>query len=371
MAAAVFIFLIFLLLFLVERLLFRRFWMKGLSADISFLTDSLFEGQRSALVETIQNDKWLPLPNLKVKFHVSRKLKFIDMDVNSNVTDFFYRNDMFALRGREEIKRTIPFVAERRGYYEANTIDLVGSDIFFMENLVESADIHTELYVYPKSFENESFKKILVNLNGDIATKRALVTDPFSYIGIREYQPTDDRRLINQKASAKGAGLMVSVTGFACDITGRIVLELTDNGVFKHPKAYEAAISLSLGLAEHLSQMGVQFSFVTNGRDIKSHGAQGLGLGVGEGHIYSLRRLLARIDENADTGRLDFDFDRAAKNELTFFISVGAYPEFVEKMRSFSAVASDFYWFYVVQGYDEPLVPSDLKEKITFIYIDR
>ncbi len=371
MAAAVVLFLIFLLLFLLERLLFRRFWMKGLSANVSFLNDTLFEGQRSALIEVIRNDKWLPLPNLKVKFHVSRKLKFIDMDVNSNVTDFFYRNDMFALSSREEIKRTIPFVAAQRGYYEAKSIDLVGSDIFFMENLVETLPVYTQLTVYPKTFESEAFKKILVNLNGDIATKRALVTDPFSYIGIREYAPTDDRRLINQKASAKGGGLMVDVQGFSCDITGRIVLELMDNGVFKHHKAVESAISMTLGLAEHLSQMGVSFSFVTSGRDIKSGSAQGLSHGTGAGHIMALREILARIDEGAETDKLDFDFESAVKNELTFFISVGAYPEFVEGMRRFSAHSEDFYWFYVVQGYDEPMVPSDLKEKISFIYIDK
>ena len=64
--------IVLLVLYFAQRLLFRRLWDENLTVQISFDRDYIFCGEEANLVETIVNNKYLPLPVLEVGFDMSR-----------------------------------------------------------------------------------------------------------------------------------------------------------------------------------------------------------------------------------------------------------------------------------------------------------
>ena len=201
--------LLFFLLFVLQKLIYQRLWHKNLTVDICFAREHIFQGEESALKEIIQNRKRLPLPMLKVKFKTDRHLVFGDSVEGARTTDQFYRSDMFRVGGGEKITRTLKFVGGRRGFYEIDGASLVASDIFLTSQMVADRPLHTEIYVYPKPYDSHELRRSLTQLNGEVLSKRHLLEDPFEYRGIREYQPFDDMRSINWKATAKTGELKV------------------------------------------------------------------------------------------------------------------------------------------------------------------
>ena len=124
------ILLLAVILYSIQRIVYMKLWAKNLEVDIHFEGREIFEGERGRLVETITNAKRLPLPMIKCKFLTSRNLMFDNATVNQN-TDNYYRNDVFTLSGRERLTRTIAFKAVKRGLYNINNAELVGTDMFF------------------------------------------------------------------------------------------------------------------------------------------------------------------------------------------------------------------------------------------------
>lgn len=211
------------LLFLLQMFLYGKLWDRNLKAEVFFRQDGLSEGEEGEIVQIIENRKWLPLTMLKVKFQTSRYIGFSDV-VGSKTTDQYYRNEIFQIGGGEKITRKLKFTAEKRGYYQIENMDLVGTDLFLVKENVKHITADTSLYVYPKLFSGEKFHLSLQKMNGDIQVKRHLLEDPFSYRGIREYQPYDDMRSVNWKATAKSGALKVNQKGYSAMQTIRIFL---------------------------------------------------------------------------------------------------------------------------------------------------
>ncbi len=139
-----------LLLFTLQRGLYRRWWNRGVSVKLEFEEEMVREGEEVKLLEIVENRKRLPLPSLKVKFQCSRQLEFPQGETGS-VTDKYYRNDLFSIRPYQRITRSHQIHCRKRGYYGIYHIDLVGADLFFSEEMVESISADTVLYVLPKA----------------------------------------------------------------------------------------------------------------------------------------------------------------------------------------------------------------------------
>lgn len=86
---------------------------------------------------------------LKVKFQVSRNLRFSD-EGDGAVTDKYYRNDILSLGPRQRVTRKIPFLCGARGYYRIRGLDLVAADLFLTREMIAEAEADTTLYVYPR-----------------------------------------------------------------------------------------------------------------------------------------------------------------------------------------------------------------------------
>ena len=96
-----------LILYVLLNMVYARLWKKGLSVELSFEEKDAAEGDTATLVETVTNDKFLPLPVLKISFKMDRGL-IVDEDRNASVSDMTNVVEYFGLSSREQVIRRQP-----------------------------------------------------------------------------------------------------------------------------------------------------------------------------------------------------------------------------------------------------------------------
>lgn len=361
------------LLLAAQKLLYDKLWQKHLTVSIYFEEDHIFEGEESGLKESIENRKRLPLPLLKVKFRTDRNLLFKNQS-GSRTTDQYYRNDMFRIGSGERVTRRLSFTGGRRGYYTIDEVSLVASDLFFLTQMLADLSVRTELYVYPRPYDSSRLRQALIQMNGELLSRRHLLEDPFEYRGIREYQPYDDMRSINWKATAKSGDFMVNQRNFSTLRNVRIFFNIQDDNVLKKEESVEMSLRIVTSLCMFFLRQGIQVSCYGNGVDILTHAPVSIESRMGQQQMDTIYRALARVDTQqqipsfADTfgERLFGDF----KDIFTCFVAPNQYGDFVELLTRYKETGRPFFWFYPVEGKKAPKLPPLLAENIEVIYSD-
>jgi len=358
------------LLFFLQQFVYKRLWDRNLKAELAFDKPAIFQGEEGVLQEVITNRKRLPLPMIKVRFQTSRHLIF-DATKGSRTTDRYYRNDVFHISGGERLTRSIKFKGGRRGYYQIKDMDLVGTDLFYTMEMADTLPVNISLYVYPRLFDSDSFRMILKQLNGEILTKQHLLEDPFEYRGIREYQPFDDRKSINWKATAKTGELKVNQKNYTALPSVRIFFDVEDRGVLKSEECVEACFQIAAGLGTYFLGQGMRVSCYGNGVDISSGKPMWMESSTGSVQLEQLYRMLARIDMEQPT--VDFaetfgdELLSAKETSLTCVIAFHQYPPFLELMEQLQNAGKEFIWFYPLWESTEPELPPNLAKYVQFI----
>lgn len=363
--------LLFFLLFVLQNKLYARLWRLHLSVSVMFTRDHIYQGEWGELVEVIENRKRLPLAMLKVKFKTDRHLLFGDRK-GSRTTDQFYRNDVFRVGSREKVTRTLKFQGGRRGYYTIDQVNLVASDLFFSHQMTAEQHVQARLYVYPRPYESQEMRLSLIWLNGEVLSRRHLLEDPFEYRGIRDYQPSDDMRSINWKATAKTGELKVNQKNCTSLKAVRIFLNLEDNGILKKEECVEACLRVAAGLCEYFLGQGMQVSCCGNSRDCITGEPLSLEAGAGAGQMTAVYKSLARTDAGDVLPFVPLWQNRlsdCAEGSFTFLVTPCHYDAFTELIRQFDRAGNDFVWFYPVCGTTDPKLPSDIEKHIRFLHI--
>ena len=362
--------LIAYLLFIAQRRLYEKLWQKHLGISLSFGTNHIFEGEQGELREIIENRKRLPLSMLKVKFKTDRHLIFGN-EKGSRTTDQYYRNDVFRISGGERVTRTLRFTGGKRGYYTIDEISLVASDLFFLGQMVADQPVRAELYVYPKPYDSRRLRQSFVQLNGEMLTRRHLLEDPFEYRGIREYQPYDDMRSINWKATAKTGDFKVNQMGYTSLKSVRIFFNIQDDNILKKEEAVEMSLRIVVSLCLHFLQQGMQISCYGNGVDILTHQPLSVDGKASEGQMDFIYRALARIDTAQPTAGFVETFEeklfQESKGAYTCFVAPNQYEDFVALLDRYEETDNPFTWFYPVLGNKEPELPPELQKRIEVI----
>ena len=355
------------ILYMVQRYIYMKFWARDLEVDIHFEGKEIFEGERGRLIETITNGKRLPLPMIKCKFQTSRNLMFDNSTVNQN-TDNYYRNDVFTLGGRERITRTIAFTAAKRGLYYINSAELVSTDLFFTLQTVLMHKLYDEIYVLPRPYNTNEFRKSLQWINGEIKTQCHLIEDPFEFRGIREYQPYDNMRSINWKATAKTGELRVNMRDFTAQKVVRIFLNVEDMGVIKRTDACEAAIKVVAGLVKSFTSEDMEFAFYSNGVDILSKQPIRIKRSRGKAHEEEIYRALARIDLSAETRDMNDLFGNTIAygdgSMCDYHISVNSYDNYQRLLESYDSLHMSFLWLYVTSATELMGISGKLRNRV-------
>ncbi len=360
-------------LLVVQKFIYDKLWQRHLTVSVSFGVDHIFEGEEGELKEIIENKKWLPLAMLKVKFKTDRNLLFGNHS-GSRITDQYYRNDMFRIGGGERVTRSLKFKGGRRGYYTIDEISLVSADLFFLTQMLADRPVKTELYVYPRPFDSSRLRQALLQMNGEMLSRRHLLEDPFEYRGIREYQPYDDMRSINWKATAKTGDFMVNQHNYSTLRSVRIFFNIQDDNILKKEDSVEMSLRIVASLCAFFLRQGIQVSCCGNGVDIITHEPTVIDSRTGRQQMDSIYKALARIDTSqpvpcfADTfgERIFGDF----KDTFTCFVSPNQYEDFVGLLTRFKETGRPFFWFYPIDAKNKPKLPPLLAENIEVIYPD-
>ena len=283
------------LLWLLQGILFKHWWKKGLSVQLSFCRPFAVEGEAAGLTEIITNAKYLPLPILHVKFQMGRGLIF-SHDANSTITDQNYRSDIFSCMPWQQIRRNLTFQCRKRGFYQIRQADFVSYDLLWTSPFVTSVPVETSMYVYPAFVDPLRLELLLRCLTGTMAARRSLVRDPFQLQSIRDYQYGDPYRDVNWKATARTGELKVNVHAPSSSWQVTLLLDGTGDRLWEDTDLKEEAVRLCATLADSLMARQIPVSVRTNGRDCITHTEASLKAGSGPGHLQSVMELLARLD---------------------------------------------------------------------------
>ncbi|MCI8783013.1 MAG: DUF58 domain-containing protein [Dorea sp.] len=333
--------------YLLQHIIYKKYWNTGLGIEAEFEARSAYEGDVSYLREEITNDKPLPLPALEVNLAMDRALQFSgEAKENANVTDQSYRRDIFSLFMRQRVIRRLPFVCEKRGYYEITKADVIGYDFFFRRSFHDDRKVATALYVYPRLLDTHRLDLLCKAVSGMIITQNRLFPDPFCFSGIRDYHPSDPMHHINWKASAKGQGLLVNQFDSTTNIRMRMILDTEDSGIVRCEELTEEGIRIAASLASRIVKQKMELTVIGNGM-------QPIYLKDGAGQIQTLYQELSRIDIRMPAKRL-FETLKQEKEKIQsgvvyVVISMNQDPETVKAVAAMAENGCPVLWVIPVQ----------------------
>ena len=297
------IFLAMVLVFLLMGLVYRRSGLDKLTVKVSFSATRATEGAKLVLTTVLTNTKWLPMPWVAVKLKVSKFLLFDDME-NAQVTDHFYRNDLYNILMRQRITRRLNFVCSKRGYYYIPSVDVTAWDIMMDTKSAAPIKCGANLTVYPSFLSAAEVDNLCVQIYGQLRTQSVMHPDPFSFKGIREYSPRDPLKAVNFKASAKAQELMVNLWEHTNAREVILLFNLQKHNLWHNEVLDEYAIKLVVSLAERLLSENIPIRFISNGicantsqdPDLAPNQAIEISNGVGDMQLERILEAMAHLD---------------------------------------------------------------------------
>jgi Uncharacterized conserved protein (some members contain a von Willebrand factor type A (vWA) domain) len=335
------------LLFQLQQVLYRRFWDKNLSVQLSFSKNNAVEGDELVLYETVTNQKLLPIPILKIKFMTSRYLSFLDTRT-TEVTDHYYRNDILSVMMYQKLTRSVSFACSHRGYFTIDKVFLICNDIFLNFEHIKSCDMGIHLYVYPKPVDYDRISIPFQKMFGTILTKRCLNEDPFEFRSIREYQTYDALKTINWKASAKTGSLMVNVYDYTSSQQVKILLNLESETLWRYETLEEESIRLAASFAAAFIEQGIPASLYSNSPNPLTGNLFSVPAGSSPHHIQTINETLSRIDTSLTMpgfiSAVGSEIENASSNDTILIISTYQKEDLQEQLSCLAKNKIDFSW---------------------------
>ena len=312
-------------IFLLQRLLYQKYWNKRLSVSVRFSQHATTEQEEGELLETICNEKWLPLPMLRVKFEADRHLDF-QQEGNLSVTDRCYKNDIFTAMMWQKITRRLKFIGRRRGFYTIHQLAVDSTDLFMEKHLGMDCICDTWLYVYPGQADARRLLIPFRKMMGDILTRTYTYEDPFEFQGIRPYQPFDSMRDVNWKASARTGELRTNVHGHTVRQEVCLLLNLKPDSIMEYRQLQEESIRIVNSLAGMFLAQGIPAGICSNAKDLLSQKELVLLSGGDRQHLNRIREHLARLDLSLDMEDFGYFFKNVQirQQEQTLYVLVSA-----------------------------------------------
>ena len=361
-----------LLAWFLSRKLYARYWHRGLSVDIYFQDQFIYEGEASTMKEVVINDKLLPLPALEIRFSSNRSLEFLnDASANTSSTDRSYKRDVFSFLFHQRIERTLPFTAHKRGFYQIYDVSLTGYDFFFHSGYY--ADLHpdTVLYVYPRQVDTHRIAMLCQAISGALLSRSRLYPDPFEFSGIREYRKEDPMNHINWKASARTGSLMVNQFDSTTSISLSILFDMEDRLILKYEDLVEETIRIVSSLAGRLVKDRMSFHVASNGFDAATGTPFSMYLKSGGGKIAELNQKLACMDSSraaysaAELLQREAELKRA--DHTYIFISKNREDDLTNAMQALIGTGGQILWVLPVRPADVPFPDIPARPHITVI----
>ena len=347
---------VLVVLVMLEQRLYVFHWDEGLDAKVSFTLDRATEGGRTELVEVVQHAGKLPLPWLTVKFQASKGLELPESD-NSNVTDYYYREDVFSIKPGQRITRRLSVRCPKRGVHTVRSVDLISRDMLMTTRLVVNQPGNAQITVLPRQVDVSDISYDARRLMGDYISKRRLNEDPFVFRGLRDYIEGDDPRSINWRTSAKWDKHIVNQYESTTSLCVSIWLGCDGGSGWLDEIAAEEGIRIASSLAAQFVGDGVPVSLCTNGRDCAT-GAKikDISSGCSPLHLDNINYSLARIDLSKKARRMRDTVDDMLKTvtseDFIVIISTETDAGLIEKARALREQGREVLWITPVRRED-------------------
>ncbi len=255
------------LMVVAEFIYYRRHAFDDIDLDVQFSRPIANHGEIIEVIEVSQNNKRLPLPFLLLKFESPMVLEFQDM-TNTSVSDYLYREDMLTMKPYSKHTRTIKARCSHRGYYAFARVNITTADLLLMAKLTKEFPSNASITILPELVDPSSIKTLLSVTFSEVVQRRTLLTDPFTFAGIRDYQPWDPMKSINWTATAKAGDFMVNTNASTSMKQVSIYVNLEYYNMKKSDSLLEKSISLAYSYILELSKLGIPTALYTNGMDI-------------------------------------------------------------------------------------------------------
>ena len=253
-------------IYFLQAAVYKRLWNKNLDVSISFDREILYEGEENQLEEIIINRKYLPLPILQVKFSITRTFLF-ERQENTKVTDRYYRNEFFTVMPLQKITRTYPFVCSHRGYFHMENMDIICRSFFVDNKMIDTRVHEASVSVLPAHITHEDIPTSVNDLLGDIEKNLHINEDPFTFAGIRDYQPYDSMHSINWKTTARHGSLKVNTYNTTFSKKVVLLLNVEANSMQHAEDVIEWAIRIVSHMASYYVTGHIPTAMYTNGID--------------------------------------------------------------------------------------------------------
>lgn len=358
-----------LLLWLLQALLFRKTWNKGLDVIVSFKDTCVFEGEHSAIKETIRNDKLLPIASLAVRLSMDRSLQFLKgATENSGVSDHTYKKDIFSFLFRQQITRTLPFAATKRGLYQIESVDVTAYDFFFQKGPYQEYSQNSQIYVFPKPVDIRRIQLLSQAISGAVMSQSRLFPDPFEFSGIREYRKEDPMHTINWKASARNGQLMVNQHDATTDYSVTILLDLEEPYIKRNEHLVEESVRIAASLTAYLVQKRMPVRLISNALGTKGTSLDEF-LPPNAARMNELYQELAcispeRFEESMSTFLPKKELTNQS-GETIVVISKNHSDSFVEQLHKLSESRNQLLWVMPVTAHQMDEWYKDSRLKIT------
>ncbi len=285
---------------------YRFRWSKNVLVKLWFESAYVYAGQETKLYEVIENRKDMPVPVLEVGFHTKKELDFANTD-NTNVSDYIYKRDIFAILGRQKIVREIPVKCTKRGRYQVYDAEITTRTLLYGKHYNKEIDTPVEIYVYPKMTDLSEVITMCEQMLGTLQCAKRLYEDPFAFRTIRSYTTDDPMKTINWKASAKTGSLMVNTYDSVQSQKAMIFLDVEDTGILKREELVEESIAMAATLVRKLLRQNIEVGFSYNG------GGQIMMPANSKSALTGLERMLAEYDPETDNR----DFEELIREHFT------------------------------------------------------
>ena len=257
-------------LYAVFGLLIAKVGLRGLVCARSFSRPAAFEGEEGEMIEVVRNDRPMLVPWLRVESRISPYLCLGGQD-NLLVSDRTHACSLFTLMPYQQIRRRHRVKFLRRGEYNLGNATITVGDPLGAFQASREQDMNAPLLVFPRLLDDQDMPAPLLQLLGDAASRRNLLTDPFLVRGIRPYQIGDPIRDIHWAATARTGETHVRVHDYTASSQLLVVFnaERTDGQWSDRLMDYEEGdieheIAVAATLCIRALRMGFSAGFAAN-----------------------------------------------------------------------------------------------------------
>jgi uncharacterized protein (DUF58 family) len=249
----------------VSRLLADR-WSLHVFARREMNREKASIGQTVAVVVTLHNNHWLPIPWLLVEDLLSRRA-LIHRPPSLEVVGRRLQLVSFLGHGRKTIMYQLK--CNRRGYFQVGPTIVETGDVFGLYRRYRLLGEAQYVLVYPEVIPLEGYDIASRRPIGEVRMTYRLFEDPTRMAGVRAYQSGDPLNRVHWRATARTGQLHSKIYEPSTVAGATLLMDFHEKSFDPQhePVRSELAVMLTASIASALCEMGQQVGVVTNGRD--------------------------------------------------------------------------------------------------------